>query len=346
MKVLGQMSGTSCDGIDLCLVEFSTGITPLKYTILKTLSVPYSKTWRKYLRGILQLNVQELLELNVAWSKLLADTIVQNFKLDTYDLLSIHGHTAYHQAAKGITFQLGLLDVLATQTGKLTVGDFRNADIAKGGQGAPLVPIGDLLLYPKDVVKINIGGITNLSYQNLQGKLMAFDVAPSNLLLNQVAQDLHLEMDKDGELAKVGKLIPNLLQELNRIPFYTLAPPKSLAVEDLNIWKAILTKYPSSPDVLHTLCVHIAQQLANILPDHYHQCMVTGGGAYHTFLMEQLRLFAVNYQVELPDAVQVEFKEALIFALLGYLRVQKKLNILTTYTGASRDSIGGHLVLP
>jgi anhydro-N-acetylmuramic acid kinase len=234
---------------------------------------------------------------------------------------------------------------LADACGWTVINDFRTEDVSKGGQGAPLVPIGDQLLFGAYEICLNIGGIANLSYES-NGQRIAYDICMANQALNWLAQQEGFNYDKDGLMAKTGRLIPKLFEALNDNGFYRQSPPKSLGREFFETFqKDLLKAYPIS-DALATFTEHIAFQIAQAI-EHLpkSKMLVTGGGAHNRYLIERIQQHT-HHQVIVPDSQTVDYKEALIFALLGLLRLEGRVNVLSSVTGAPSDSCSGKIWHP
>ncbi len=261
------------------------------------------------------------------------------------DFVASHGHTIFHRPEEHYTLQIGDGQELAKACGFTVINDFRTEDVSKGGQGAPLVPIGDKLLFGDYEICLNIGGIANVSYDE-DGKRIAFDLCIANQALNYLAQMKGLPYDRDGELARSGEVDITLLKQLNRHPFYGLYPPKSLGREFFEANQKELLQGLSVPDLLATFVEHIALQIAlgvSHLPKG--KILVTGGGARNKFLMERLQARS-SHEVVIPDKMIIDYKEALVFAFLGLLRVEGKTNVLASVTGAESDSCSGRIWRP
>ncbi len=350
--MLGIMSGTSLDGLDLALCRFDKAGKKWQYHIEKAHTVPYKKTLQKTLSGIHLLSGEALIELHVRMGTYMSDAVLSFLKDCPEKPMAIasHGHTVYHQPHKGFTFQAGSGAVLAANTGIPVVCDFRSTDVALGGQGAPLVPMGDKLLFPDYDVCVNLGGIVNLSYALPGGKCMAFDVCAGNQLLNLLALREGKTFDKNGRIARNGKIIPDLIKKLNAHPFYTKRQAKSLGREWLekNVFPHVSNAEQSGADLLHTSCHHIGMQLAKAMPPHVKKAKVllTGGGAMNSFLVETIQQYCGAAKIVVPDTPTICFKEALVFAFLGLLRMRSEENVDCTYTGALRNTISGAVYLP
>ncbi|OFX86874.1 MAG: anhydro-N-acetylmuramic acid kinase [Bacteroidetes bacterium GWF2_33_16] len=342
-NAIGIMSGTSLDGLDIVWTQFWFD-SQWKFTIKKAITYKYEASLKFKLTNAPLLNGFELLSLNKEFGKYIGLRINDFLKdIDTkIDFIASHGHTVFHQPDKGITLQIGDGNEITTRTGITTICDFRSKDVALGGQGAPLVPIGDKLLFSDYDYCLNIGGFANISFDKNSTRL-AFDICPANIVLNSLANKLGFDFDKNGEMAHSGNLCNEMYDELNEIEYYRKPFPKSLGREwNENIFLPILEKYTISiEDKLNTVCHHIAFQIAEstrFVPSG--KMLITGGGAFNTFLIDVLKQKTKN-QIIIPENTIIEYKEALIFAFLGLLRVNNQINCLASVTGAKRDSICG-----
>lgn len=353
-RILGMMSGTSLDGLDLALVELTRSGNSWSYRLLATEALSYQPTLRQRLEASIDIPATDLLAFHAeygTWLGQQARHFLDQIGLAA-DAVASHGHTVHHRPARGFTFQLGSPQHLALACGLTVVGDFRSLDVALGGQGAPLVPIGDRLLFGAYDFCLNLGGISNISLEQ-GGHRIAFDIGIANMLLNHLSRKAGKEYDAGGELARSGQLIPGLLEALDALPYYRQPFPKSTGYE----WFAasilpLLKAHPASPaDHLRTGVEHIAGQIAGqvgqLSGTSPARVLVTGGGAFNTYLMELLQQKS-GARVEwiVPDPELVGFKEALVFALLGALRLEGETNVLASVTGASRDSCSGVVYLP
>lgn len=338
------MSGTSLDGVDIAFCRFSGDFNNLRWTIQAAETIPYSDHWKSRLSTAQDLSGPELTKLDFEYGHLLgklAHSFLARHHLNP-DFLASHGHTIFHQPDQGYTLQIGHGGAIATETKLKVVNDFRSPDVALGGQGAPLVPIGDRLLFGDYTACLNLGGFSNISYES-KGERRAFDICPVNIVLNHFARQLGYAFDKDGRIAATGKINTRLLDKLNTLDFYRQPPPKSLGREWLanNIFPIIDAFEIEVPDILRTLTEHIARQIhessRDMLPG---KMLITGGGAENVFLVSRIKAYT-NHNIVIPEKKLVHFKEALIFALLGYLRLENRANTLASVTGASRDSSGG-----
>lgn len=343
--VIGVMSGTSLDGIDLaycCLYKTEHWC----YEIYEAETYPYPVRWKNKLQGAVHLEPQELTTLDIDYTKYLAMVIARFLKriikTSVYtgvDAVCSHGHTVFHQPEKGMTLQIGNLPLLAKLLNKTVVCDFRKQDVALGGQGAPLVPIGDELLFGNYDYCLNLGGFANIS-TNRESHRMAYDICPVNIVLNPLAERLGVPYDDGGKLSKSGKLLPELLEKLNELPYYQQPPPKSLGLEWIlkNVFPLLKSNYKTE-DILHTFTEHIAMQLANNFNEKT-TVLATGGGTYNTYLLERIKAHKA-LELVLPDKVLIDYKEALIFGLLGILKLHNEINCLASVTGAKHDHSAG-----
>ncbi len=349
-NVIGIMSGTSLDGIDLAYIAFAKSDS-WSYKIHKAVTIPYTEAWRKRLQNGIYLNGEELQTLDKDYTQYLGG-VISNFiksihEIPAYagngiDVVCSHGHTILHQPEKGVTLQIGNLPELATHIQQTVVCDFRAQDVALGGEGAPLVPIGDQLLFPEYDYCLNLGGFANVSYEE-KNKRIAFDICPVNIVLNVLAERLGVPFDEGGKLAERGTLLPGLLQELNALGFYRLSPPKSLGLEwvQKNIFPILEKTQASTEDLLHTFTEHVAIQLANTFNKDT-SVLVTGGGAYNSYLLKRIKSHK-NLKLIMPSNQVIEYKEALVFGLLGVLKLRGEVNCLASVTGAERDHSSGEV---
>lgn len=346
---IGVMSGTSLDGIDLAWCQFEESADGIwKYQVLKADTFSYTDTMRSRLANATELSALDYCKLNVDLGEVIAARINEFIGTEKKpDFIASHGHTIFHQPNDGLTTQIGSGAVIAARTGITTVCDFRTLDVAHHGQGAPLVPIGDELLFGQYDACLNLGGFSNISFRQ-NGKRVAFDISPCNMALNNLANRIGLAFDRDGDTARTGILISTMLEELNHIAYYSLPYPKSLGKEWFdNYFLPILDKYSAiSPieDCLHTVSTHIAQQIARAIPSHIQEILISGGGALNRFLIEQLsNIF--EKKVTIPDKLTINYKEAIIFAFLGILRLESQNNCLKSVTGADVNCCGGSIWL-
>ncbi len=349
-RCIGLMSGTSLDGLDIAYAQFNLD-KQWSFELLSSKSVVYSDELKNKLEGAFQQDVHALDLLDKTYGEYLAQQVQifleeQNIQKSEVDFIASHGHTIFHEPQKGITRQIGCGKTMANILGLKVINDFRSNDVALGGQGAPLVPIGDQLLFHHYDACLNLGGFSNISF-DVEHKRIAFDICPVNIALNLYAQQLGYAYDKGGFIAQGAKLNTALLERLNRLEYYQKAYPKSLGREWLEqeFLPQIDAKIPVQ-DILHTLVVHAAQQIVRAVQDgHISNILISGGGAYNTFLIDSIKALA-DFQVCIPSTQIIEFKEAIVFAFLGVLHQREEVNCLSSVTGATRDNIGGKLHLP
>lgn len=339
-QIIGLMSGTSLDGIDLAACQFSLSKTGYSYRILRAETLSYSAEWKKRLSTVETGSALELMQLDRDLGKLMGETVnafIKKHQLKGDWIVASHGHTIFHRPESGFTTQIGHPAVIRAFSNCPVVGDFRSLDVALGGQGAPLVPIGDRLLFENFDYCLNLGGVANVSFEK-QGKRMAGDVCFANLVLNHLATQLHVPFDRDGELARSGEILPDLLDRFNSLSYYQQSFPKSLGKENFLATIAPLLSNLDPKNALRTWVEHCAIQIGQNLT--HGMALVTGGGAKNTFLMERINAYS-NSEIQLPEKELIDFKEALIFAFLGYLRLQEKENVLQSVTGSKFDHAGG-----
>ncbi len=347
--IIGVMSGTSLDGLDLCYVKFEIK-NDWKFDIIQAETISYSEKWKESLINSIHLDKSRLHELDMEYTTYLADQInhfITKNQLTQLDAICSHGHTVLHQPNNQLTYQIGNLATLASRIGKTVICDFRVQDVKLGGQGAPLVPIGDKLLFHDYDICLNLGGFANLSY-DINDQRVAFDICPVNIVLNHFANKIGFNYDDKGGLSKSGTINDDLLTALNDLRFYEKLPPKSLGLEwvKTTIFPLINSFELSSNDILRTFTEHIAIQISKVLNQNPQaSVLVTGGGAYNTFLMERL-IGLTNLSIILPSHEIIDFKEALIFGFLGVLKLRNENNCLQSVTGAVHDHSFGKIFNP
>jgi len=349
-RTIGVMSGTSLDGLDLAYVEFFREKNKWHFQLGPHHSLLYSENWKNRLQNLKKSTALDYAQTHTEYGHFLGKQIDEfiKFKNLKVDLIGSHGHTVFHQPEIGFTSQIGDGSAIAVQTGISVVSDFRSMDVARAGQGAPLVPIGDALLFGNYKSRVNLGGFSNISLGPVEN-LQAFDICPVNIVLNDLAKNLGYDYDRDGEKARGGMIITDLLNKLNQLEYYKQIAPKSLGVE----WVEremfpVLSSSQKTEDLLRTFVEHIAMQVSNTLNSNCaksEQVLFTGGGVFNSFLMERIRVLT-NAQIVIPSSDIIEMKEAIIFAFLGLLRYLGDENILASYTGANKNSIAGALYMP
>lgn len=357
-RVLGLMSGSSLDGLDLALVAFQSVSGKWQFHLEASACYPYPESWVASLRDAHRLHAREYQLLHTAYGHYLGQQV--NRFIDEYQLqykvqlIASHGHTVFHEPQSHMTAQLGDGAAIAALTGINTVSELRAMDVALGGQGAPIVPIGELLLWPDFNYLLNLGGIANLTI-NFNQQPVAFDVCPANRVLNLLAGLAGKAYDENGALAAQGSVADALLQKLNALPYYQQPPPKSLANSfgTDEVFPLLQQSGLSVADASRTYVEHILLQIERAFDgqephpagETFLRLLVTGGGAHHRFLTDQLgeRLQRRGIEVVIPDAALINYKEAIVMALMGVLRWREEYNVLASVTGASRNSIGGAL---
>lgn len=358
--VIGVMSGSSLDGLDIAFVELDEQGGRWRHTIIESTCVEYTAEWTARLTDPAKLTAIDFAQLHAEYGHYIGKTINQFITEKGLEyrvgLIASHGHTAFHLPGS-FSFQLGDGAAIAAETGLPVVSELRSIDVALGGQGAPIVPIGEKLLFHNNRFFLNIGGIANISF-NGNSSYDAFDVCPANRVLNALSIQRGKSFDEDGNMASAGRIHEPLLDQLQALDYYQSNFPKSLGNEfgtDV-VLPMIMSFDISTEDKLATYAEHIALQVAIavsqliskrsiMLSDE--KLLVTGGGAFNRYLITrieaQLKPYSIN--VEVPDPETVNYKEALIMALFGALRWREEENIMSSVTGASRGSISGALWL-
>lgn len=350
INILGVMSGTSLDGIDYALCQFNIEDNKVKYCIIDTLYLPYTKLWKRKLSNAISLSTIEFLKLSNELGDLIGEQInnyIQNNHLKV-DYVSSHGHTVFHQPSKKFTSQIGNGANIYAKTQIPVICDFRNVDIAHFGQGAPLVPIGDQDLFSDYTSCINLGGIANISVNDDEGKRVAFDICPINMALNDLSLELGYEYDEDGKLSKTGIVKPKLLSKLNELNYYKQNIPKSLGREwyEEEFIQHLRNCESTIENKMATCVEHMSIQISNAINNFqsHGKVLLTGGGTYNQTLIEKIReKLPTPIELIIPEKRLINFKEAIIFAYLGFLKINQKNNTLKSVTGANQDSIGGAL---
>ena len=367
-NVIGLMSGSSLDGLDIAFVEFSETAGKWDYKIVCAACIQYEDSWIQKLKNAVNVSALEYQLLHAEYGRFLGERLnefINEFHLHhKVNLIASHGHTTFHLPVQKMTHQLGDGAAIAATTGLPVISDLRALDVALGGQGAPIVPMGEKLLFPGYHYFLNIGGIANLSIHSkatnngdlysVKDEILAFDICAANRVLNMLASERGFQYDEDGNLAAQGKVNPDLLNKLNSLEYYSLAYPKSLANSlGTDIVFPMIKEFGlSTEDALATYAEHISYQVKNSLMPFFDNgelqaVMVTGGGALNKFLIKKMaeHLAEINFEIFIPADEVVNYKEALIMALLGTLRWREQYTVLSSVTGASRNSIGGALWL-
>ena len=342
---IGLMSGTSLDGLDICYAKFQN-IATWEFEILKTETIPYSPEWKNHLQNAILLSAEDLLALDKEYGFYLGEKtqeFISKNNITDLDFIASHGHTVFHQPQRKFTLQIGDGRAIKLTTKKPVIYDFRSQDVLMGGNGAPLVPIGDELLFSQYDACLNLGGFSNISLQKNHQRI-AFDISPVNVVLNYFAEKLGKNYDENGDFARNGAINFKILEELNTLTFYQKPAPKSLGVEFVNSEVLPLLKDEIPENIIATFTEHIAEQIAKVFNDNQLKTvLVTGGGTFNTYLLEKIR---EKSQTELivPDENIINFKEALIFAFMGVLRLRNEVNVLCSATGSSENHCSGILV--
>ncbi|MFY0631374.1 MAG: anhydro-N-acetylmuramic acid kinase [Flavobacteriaceae bacterium] len=346
--VIGLMSGTSLDGLDIVYVKFDEKDLR-NFKILSTETISYSNSWKEKLQKAIQLPVDQIEKLDIEYGAFLGmetQKFIEKNKINSIDFIASHGHTIFHQPDKGITLQIGNGQEISDHTDCKVVCDFRAQDVQYGGQGAPLVPIGDQLLFSDYDACVNLGGFANISFEK-SGERIAFDICPVNIVLNFFSRKIGLDYDDKGVEASKGQIDEKLLEKLNGLEFYKFVPPKSLGLEWVNQFVFPLFNFTENTieTFLRTYVEHVALQIASvILP--YNKVLFTGGGVYNDFLISRINKILETEIIVIPSTEIIDYKESLIFALLGLLKLQGKVNCLSSVTGAKKNHSSGRIFNP
>ncbi|MBL4623761.1 MAG: anhydro-N-acetylmuramic acid kinase [Flavobacteriales bacterium] len=343
------MSGTSLDGLDIAYCSFSKSQGSWSFELKKSITIKYATQLISKLKNASSFSGLELSLLDVELGNFIGSSCTQFMASNNLpvDFIASHGHTIFHQPNNRLTLQIGNGPDICSLTGKPIICDFRTMDVAYGGQGAPLVPIGDKLLFGTSDYCINLGGFANISYET-DKRSIAYDICPVNIVLNWLAQHINLEYDKDGLVAESGSILPNLLNQLNCLEYYNTKPPKSLGKEwsDEMVIPLLDTTKCTIPDLLRTYTEHCAVQITDILNNEQSgNVLMTGGGAFNKMLIERITALT-SAKIVIPNSDIINFKEAIIFAFLGVLRWTNQINCLNSVTGSQKDNIGGAIYLP
>ncbi len=346
-NVIGLMSGTSLDGVDLVYTSIFKENGEYSYQILNSETISYPKKWEDTLQNAFYSSEYKLKQLDKSYGVYLGEVVnefIQNNSLKNIDFIASHGHTIFHKPNEGFTLQIGNGQQISNTTNLKVISDFRTQDVLLGGQGAPLVPIGDKLLFSEYDYCLNLGGFSNISFEK-NNERIAFDICPVNIVLNYYAKQLGFNFDDKGEIAKSGNIDSNLLKALNSISFYSLPIPKSLGFEfvEAEIIPLINSFKLPVKDILRTFVAHISVKIVEQLKNSTSKKMlVTGGGAYNEFLIEEIKRLT-NCNIIIPGNALIDFKEALIFAFLGVLRLENQINCLRSVTGANKNHSSGKI---
>lgn len=341
------MSGTSLDGVDLAHINFEIKNDKWTYEIVECETISYTNEMILKLKNGIHYRETELSELNIEYTNLLGNIIskfISKNNISNLDAVCSHGHTILHQPENGFTLQIGNLTEIAKITNQKVVCNFRVQDVLFGGQGAPLVPIGDKILFSEFDYCLNLGGFSNISFEE-NNERIAFDISPVNTVLNFYANTFGLEYDDKGKISATGNLNSELFDELNQLEFYKKTFPKSLGFEFVQeIILPILENYPiSAEDKMRTFTEHIAFQIGKILQNQTGKLLITGGGVYNDFLIGRIKNRLPKTEIIIPNEKTIQYKEALIFALLGVLKLRNEINVLASVTGAKQNHSSGEV---
>ena len=347
INAIGLMSGTSMDGLDIVAVKFSNKELH-KFEIVHSDTINYAQYWVQRLQNAIDLNPAQITDLHHEYGVFLGNetkNFIRKNQITDIDFIASHGHTVFHQPEKGITVQVGDGQQISNLTNCTVVSDFRTQDVLFGGQGAPLVPIGDQLLFSEYDACVNLGGFANISFQSNHQRI-AFDICPMNIVLNHYCRKMGFEYDDKGTFSSQGNVDGKLLAALNQLPYYQMNPPKSLGLEWVNEFVfPMLDKEPLEPfTILRTFSEHVVQQILEAIAS-FDSVLLTGGGVYHDFIIQKIKASSSS-KIIIPSDAMINYKEALVFALLGLLKIQGKVNCLSSVTGAKKNHSSGAIFHP
>ncbi len=345
--VIGLMSGTSLDGLDIAMCIFKLEQNHWTYRIVKAQTYSYPQHWINKLKQLPLAPIVEYADTDAALGRYMGKLVLDFMEENQLKpiLIASHGHTIFHQPVKGFTAQIGCGAAISAITGLPVVNGFRNMDLALGGHGAPLVPVGDLHLFPNEEACLNLGGIANISVHK-STVLSAFDICPCNMVLNRLAELTGAAYDAEGKIAASGSLEPELFEQFNQLGFYEQKGPKSLGAEwvDACFWP-LLEHYSSVSiaDKMATLVAHIGFQIGTTIDKAgVNQVLLSGGGTMNHFLVQSIGS-NTKAKLHIPDNLTIHFKEALIFAFLGVLRFRNETNVYKSVTGSTQSHVAGAL---
>lgn len=342
---LGLMSGTSLDGLDIAYLKFDNS-NKLAFEIVKAKTIPYSDEWRNKLKNAYYISALEITKLDIEYGNYIGNCIhefITENDIKHLDFVASHGQTIFHNPAEGYTLQIGNGAAIAATCHQKVICNFRSPDVALGGQGAPLVPIGDKLLFSEYDFCINIGGFANISYdENIIRK--AFDICPANIVLNHYAEKMGFTYDDGGKIAKKGTINHELLEKLNDLSCYQEKNSMGFEVVEGEIIPMIDSFNLSTETVLATYTEHVALKISSLLAPSS-KSLFTGGGALNTYLIERIKALC-DSEIIIPPKQIIDFKEALIFGFLGLLKYENEINCLKSVTGARKDHSSGVIFNP
>ena len=346
--VLGLMSGTSIDGIDLVYANFVFN-KYWSFKILGSKTYQYNNDWQKILKNLSDKDLDSIKLIDKSYTKLLSKYIlkfIDDFSIKKIDFISSHGHTALHDPLNSITYQIGNLKDLSAYIGLKVICDFRLQDVKLGGQGAPLVPVGEKYIFPEYDTLINLGGFANITIKS-NNNLIAYDICPVNIVFNHLSNLIDLKYDHKGKIALSGKLNIELFNCLQSLDYYKQVSPKSLGVEWVNqIIFPIINSFSEIPleDLLNTFSKHFASQIADNIKS-TGKILISGGGAYNDYLIQNIKDLTGS-EIIIPNSEIIEYKEALIFGFLGVLKDLNINNCYSSVTGAIKDHSSGNIFIP
>lgn len=339
---LGVMSGTSLDGLDLALCRFETSHSGYQYQILKATTVSYDLVWKKRLTDAAQASAEAWFKLHHECGKFIGEQCLDFLREAQVrpDYIASHGHTVFHRPELGFTTQMGCGATIAAVSGISTICDFRSMDVALGGQGAPLVPIGDALLFSDYEACLNLGGIANVSFAFHQER-KAFDICFVNMALNYLCEKIGKAYDENGAIARSEPYVPELVAALLQMHETQNYPSLGREYFERKMQGLLDSPAFSIPQKLASVTEYSARRIVEVMDASLvKRCLLSGGGVYNDFLYETLQEKGQERFIK-PDPATIEFKEALIFAFLGYLRVHQEINTLKSVTGSKQNSVGG-----
>jgi anhydro-N-acetylmuramic acid kinase len=339
------MSGSSLDGLDIVYCRIDS--VSFDYEIIHAETIEYDLNFYSELKNAHTLSGREILELDIRTGFLygnLCNDFINKYKISHIDFISSHGHTVFHEPIKGFSLQLGNGNQISKKTGIKTITNLRNKDITYGGQGAPIVPLADLLLFKEYMYCLNLGGISNISIKKNQ-TIFAYDLSICNQILNHYAQKLGKKYDENGTLSKLGTFCKELFDDLNNLNFCKKTGPKSLSNDFLFNVIEITTSYEnkiSSYDILNTCCHHIAFQIAKCIEFKNEKILITGGGTYNQYLIKCIELYN-PIEIIIPSENTINYKESLAMSLIGLFKLLNKPNVFGSVTGATINTVNGEI---
>lgn len=363
------MSGTSVDSIDACLLKI---FDDLSFEIIDSYSLDYPVEIKKKILSLANDigSIKDVCFINFVIGELFAKTVnnlLKKARINSCDVdfISSHGQTIYHipfeqnisDVSTKSTLQIGDISVISHKTGIMTVGDFRTKDMAAGGQGAPLVPFADKILFGLDKNRLiqNIGGISNVTVLSKNCDIFAFDNGPGNMLIDCFMRKLYdLPFDKDGEIALKGNIDEIWLKELLSEKYYSLIPPKTTGRELFNNEYAEKI-YKSAPKKKEDIIATLTALTAKVITDSYinfilpktniDEVVIGGGGAYNKTLLLNMKNYIPDLIIKTHEdfGIPNKLKEAVAFAYLGYFTLQKQPNNVPSCTGADTNVVMGKI---